>query len=273
VSPADDAAFAALSRQIARGAGVILEAYKDKCVRRRIAVRMRACGVHTYADYQALLERSPQEYECLRDALTINVTRFYRNADTWSLLRRELVPALVDGGRREFRAWSAGCSSGEEPYTLAMLVAEHLEQAGRPEALGRTRIEATDIDRVCLDRARAAIYRREMLSELPPELTAAYFQPAGSDLRVVERVRRLVTLSELDLSRQRPLRREYDLILCRNVVIYFDRATQERLFQVFADSLAPGGYLVLGKVETLLGPSRDRLRLVEPRERIYRRPA
>ena len=273
MTPADDAAFAELSRQIARGAGMMLEAYKDKCVRRRIAVRMRACGVHTYAEYRALLERSPEECERLRDALTINVTRFYRNADTWSVLRRDLVPALVDGGKRDFRAWSAGCSSGEEPYTLAMLVVEHLEQAGRPDALGRTRIEATDIDRACLDRARAAVYRREMLSELPPDLTGAYFQPAGVDLQVVERARRLVAFTELDLSRQRPLRRDYHLILCRNVVIYFDRATQERLFQVFTDSLAPGGYLVLGKVETLFGPARERLQLIDPRERIYRRPA
>jgi chemotaxis methyl-accepting protein methylase len=180
---------------------------------------------------------------------------------------------LVDGGKRDFRAWSAGCSSGEEPYTLAMLVVEHLEQAGRADALGRTRIEATDIDRACLDRARAAVYRREMLSELPPDLTGAYFQPAGVDLQVVERARRLVAFTELDLSRQRPLRRDYHLILCRNVVIYFDRATQERLFQVFTDSLAPGGYLVLGKVETLFGPARERLQLIDPRERIYRRPA
>jgi len=270
---ADDAAFAALSRQIARGAGLSLEAYKDKCVRRRIAVRMRACGVHSYADYQALLERKPQEYEQLRDALTINVTRFYRNADTWSVLRRDLIPALVDRGRREFRAWSAGCASGEEPYTLAMLVTEHLERSGRADALERTRIEATDIDRACLERARAGVYRPEMLSELPPELRSAYFEPAGTELRVAARVRRLVGLSELDLSRQRPLRRDYHLILCRNVVIYFDRTTQERLFQMFTDALAPGGYLVLGKVETLFGPVRERLQLMDPRERIYRRPA
>ena len=112
-----------------------------------------------------------------------------------------------------------------------------------------------------------------MLSELPPELTGSYFQPVGDDLQVVDRARRLVAFTELDLSRQRPLRRDYHLILCRNVVIYFDRATQERLFQVFTDALAPGGYLVLGKVETLLGPARERLQLVDPRERIYRRPA
>ena len=148
------------------------------------------------------------------------------------MLRRDVIPALVDAGQRDFRAWSAGCSSGEEPYTLAMLVVEHLEQAGRVDTIGRTRIEATDIDRACLERARAAVYRRELLSELPPELTGAYFQPAGADLQVVERARRLVAFTELDLSRQRPLRRDYHLILCRNVVIYFDRATQNQLVKV-----------------------------------------
>jgi chemotaxis methyl-accepting protein methylase len=273
VTATDDAAFAELSRRIARNAGVSLEAYKDKCVRRRIAVRMRACGVHTYADYQALLDRTPREYERLRDALTINVTRFYRNAETWGVLRRDLLPSLLDGGRPDFRAWSAGCASGEEPYTLVVLVAESLDRAGRPEALERVRVDATDIDRACLERARGAVYRRESLAELPPELLAPYFEPAGTDLRVVERVRRRVAVSELDLSRQRPPRQRYDLILCRNVVIYFDRATQERLFQHFAEVLTPGGYLVLGKVETLFGSARERLQLVDPRERIYRRPA
>src|SRR6185295_1508590 len=115
---ADEAAFAALSRQIARTSGFTLEAYKDKCIRRRIAVRMRACGVHTYDDYRALLSRSPAEYERLRDALTINVTRFYRNAETWNLLRRTVLPELFDRPRIEVRVWSAGCASGEEPYTL-----------------------------------------------------------------------------------------------------------------------------------------------------------
>ena len=129
---ADDAAFAALARQIAQTSGFTVEAYKDKCIRRRIAVRMRACGVHTYEDYRALLDRSPAEYERLRDALTINVTRFYRNAETWSLLRRTVLPALFDHPRVDVRVWSAGCASGEEPYTLAVLAADLLDQA-RPE--------------------------------------------------------------------------------------------------------------------------------------------
>jgi chemotaxis methyl-accepting protein methylase len=175
----EDAGFPALARQIARTSGFTLEAYKDKCIRRRIAVRMRACGVHTYDDYRALLDRSPAELERLRDALTINVTRFYRNAETWSLIRRDLLPALFDGRRNEVRVWSAGCASGEEPYTLAVLAADHLDRAGRGEALARLTIDATDIDRGSLERARAACYRSEGLTEMPDDLARPYFEAAG----------------------------------------------------------------------------------------------
>ena len=129
MSPSEEAAFAALTRKISLEAGLSLDAYKDKCLRRRIAVRMRACGVHSYAEYQAVLETNRGEYERLKDAITINVTRFYRNADTWNLLRTLLHEVCADE-RAEVRAWSAGCSSGEEAYTLAMLIADHLDRGG-----------------------------------------------------------------------------------------------------------------------------------------------
>jgi chemotaxis protein methyltransferase CheR len=272
VTPTDDVGFAKLARVISEGSGFTVEAYKEKCVRRRIAVRMRACGVHTYGDYQTFLERTPAEYELLRDALTINVTRFYRNAETWNLLRRDLLPLLCAAPAGTLAAWSAGCSSGEEPYTLAALVAEHLDRGGRQDQLERMTIDATDVDRASLDRAAAGRYRSEALSEMPPELVRAYFEPVGAEYRVIERLRRRVHVRRLDLSREPPARRTYQLILCRNVVIYFDRSMQERVFQTFAAALAPGGFLVLGKVETLFGPARDLLQLVDPRERIYRRP-
>ncbi|MGH7512172.1 MAG: CheR family methyltransferase [Gemmatimonadales bacterium] len=268
----DEAGFAELARKISEGSGFALDVYKDKCIRRRIAVRMRACGVHTYADYEALLDASPVEYERLRDALTINVTRFYRNAETWNLLRKELLPQLCSQHLNELRAWSAGCSSGEEAYTLAAVIAERLEQAGRPEQRPRVAIDATDVDRVSLERARAGRYRADTLTEMPPELVRAYLEPEGLEYRVAERVRRQVFVRHLDLSREPPPRADYHLIMCRNVVIYFDRPMQERLFQTFVGALAPGGLLILGKVETLFGPARDRLILVDPRERVWRRP-
>lgn len=269
---ADDAAFAALTRKISREAGLPLDAYKDKCLRRRIAVRMRACGVHTFADYQGVLEGSPAEYERLKDTITINVTRFYRNAETWDLLRERFLPQVCDAPG-EVRAWSAGCSSGQEPYTLAVLMADHFDRQGQPDRLGRVTVDATDIDRQCLEVARAGHYHPEALADLPGTLADRYFEIDGSGCRVIERVRRQVAVRTLNLSSEPPPGRNYQLILCRNVVIYFERATQERVFAAFAEALAPGGILVLGKVETLFGPARERLTLLDPRERVYRRTA
>jgi chemotaxis protein methyltransferase CheR len=270
----DEPGFIDLTRKISRAVGLSLDAYKDKCLRRRIAVRMRASGVHSYIEYQAVLDRDPEEYERLKDAITINVTSFYRNTETWDQVRTILVPELCgadsDG---QIRAWSAGCSSGEEPYTLAVLIAEHLDAQGRPDRLGLVTVDATDIDRQCLQRAKAARYSRDALADVPAHLVPRYFEDAGSECRVVERVRARVCVRDSDLCTDPPPGRNYQLILCRNVVIYFSRDTQERVFKQFAEALAPGGFLVLGKVETLFGAARDRLTLVNPRERIYRRAA
>ncbi len=267
----DEVALAALSRQIASVAGVTADVYKDKCLRRRIGVRMRACGVHTLDDYLAILEQTPAEQQRLRDTLTINVTRFYRNRETWALLRERVLPELWEARAGRLLAWSAGCASGEEPYTLALLIAEIARERRESERLNRVQIDATDVDSASLERAANGVYRTDALSELPPELTARYLAPDGAGHRIAREVRERVSVRYLDLGADRPLRTSYDLILCRNVVIYFDRAMQERLFLTFVRHLSPGGVLVLGKVETLLGPARDQLQLVDARERIYRR--
>jgi chemotaxis protein methyltransferase CheR len=274
MSPADgEEAFLALTRKISREAGLSLDSYKDKCLRRRIAVRMRASGAHSYADYQALLDRDPQEYEKLKDTITINVSRFYRNTETWQLIRTTVLPRLCEERAGELRAWSAGCAAGEEPYTLALLLAEYLEAQDRADRLDRVRIDATDIDRECLERARAGRYRAEALAEAPPAVVARYFERSGDEYRLVERIRRRVTVWSSDLCTDLPPAQNYHLILCRNVVIYFERATQDRIYRAFADALAPGGYLILGKVESLSGPARERLTLLDPRERVYQRAA
>ena len=254
----DDRGFAALTRKISQARGMSCESYKDKCLRRRIAVRMRARGVHTYDDYATLLDRDAHEYQELLDALTINVTKFFRNAETWDALK----PLLVTLGktRRELRVWSAGCASGEEPYTIAILLLETLGE-------GRGVIDATDIDRLSLERTRQARYPETAFSEMPAVLKRRYFHEGGR--QPIESVRDMVRVQAHDLTRDPPPRPPYDLIVCRNVVIYFERGAQERLFQVFVDALSPGGVLLLGKVETLFGPARNRLTLEDPRERIY----
>jgi len=263
----------ALTRRVSRDAGLTLDAYKDKCLRRRLLVRMRACGVHTYAEYMDVLDKRPEEWDKLKDALTINVTRFYRNPETWDRLRRDVLPDLMAARHGRLTAWSAGCASGEEPYTLAMLCVAAAEALGHPSWADRVRIDATDIDRQSLERATEGNYPAGAFVEAPAWITAQYCEPVEGGWRVRESVRRLVTVRRLDLMREPPPAAGYDLIFCRNVVIYFDRPMQERLFSLFAEALAPGGILVLGKVETLLGPARERLILVDARERIFRRAA
>jgi len=194
----------------------------------------------------------------LLDALTINVTKFFRNVETWNALR----PYLDALARRrpQLRVWSAGCASGEEPYTIAVLLAE-VDVPGV--------IDATDVDRLSLERTRQAKYPDAAFTEMPATLKRRYFR----DGQPVEPVRDSVRVHAHDLMREPPPHPPYDLVVCRNVVIYFERQAQERLFQVFVDALAPGGVLLLGKVETLFGPARERLKLVDPRERIYTKPA
>jgi chemotaxis methyl-accepting protein methylase len=267
----DEPGFRALTRKISLARGVCCDAYKDKCLRRRIAVRMRARGTHTYDAYAALLDRDAHEYDRLLDALTINVTKFFRNADTWEALARPHLAELWQARRGQVRAWSAGCASGEEPYTLAVLLAETARRAGEDALLTRAAVDATDIDRESLDRAAAAAYEDAAFQEMPADLARRYFT-AAPPRQPVPAIRQLVHVQRHDLLREPPPRPAYDLIVCRNVVIYFDRSTQERLFARFADALAPGGRLLLGKVETLFGAARERLVLEDPRERIYRRP-
>ncbi|MFI5234151.1 MAG: CheR family methyltransferase [Gemmatimonadales bacterium] len=269
----DPEGFAALTRTISVTAGLALDGYKEKCIRRRIAVRMRACGVHTFADYHARLDQDPAEYEKLKDALTINVTRFYRNPETWNRLAADLLPSLWHAREGAVRVWSAGCSSGEEPYTIAMLLAEESERSARRSWLDRAGIIATDIDRISLDRAEAACYPDAAFLDTPPALAAKYTLPAAGGRQVTAALRRLVQVRRADLFLDPVPGPAFDLISCRNVIIYFDREGQERLFRRFADALAPGGLLLLGKVETLFGPARERLDLVDVRERIFRRAA
>ena len=265
----DERAFKALTQQISRARGLACGSYKDRCLRRRIAVRMRARGVHTYDEYRRVLDTDPHEYDLLLDALTINVTKFFRNLETWQALAPRLA-ALWTERAGQVRVWSAGCASGEEPYTVAVALAEAARQRGQETLLERARVDATDIDRASLERTRAAAYPEAAFSEMPPELTRRYFtaEPPRHPLPALQRI---VPVHQHDLTRQPPPAPPYDLLVCRNVVIYFDRPLQERLFETFADALAPGGILVLGKVETLFGPARQRLVLEEPRERIYRR--
>ena len=258
---ADDGLAALLAKIERRGLQVT--SYKEPCLRRRLAVRMRARGVHTFDAYARLLDSAPDEFDLLLDALTINVTKFFRNPETWTVLRDRVVAPLADRSG-PVAVWSAGSATGEEPYTLAILFREHAPRA-------RVRIDATDLDPGALERLGRAEYPRPAVEELPPGLLTRYFS-AGPPYRVVPAITAAVRPIRHDLTKDPAPAPPYQLITCRNVVIYFDRPTQEALFQRFHDALVPGGWLLLGKVETLFGPARQRFRVEDARERLFRKP-
>ena len=243
--------------------------YKDKCLRRRIAVRMRARGLESYGAYGELLDHDPLEYDRLLDTLTINVTKFFRNQEVWAVVEEEVIPRLFEGDG-ERRVWSAGSASGEELYSVSILLHEWAMRHGRESDLSRFRLLGTDIDRRSLESARRGVFPELSMGETPEPLRERWFS-RGPEWRLDERIRERAEFEQRDLISGEPPRGQH-LILCRNVIIYFDRSIQEELFERFYDALVPGGFLVLGKVETLLGRTRSLFRPVSNRQRIFRKP-
>lgn len=266
----DAAGFAALVDVIVAGSGFRCQSYKERCLRRRIAVRMRARGAHSFAGYAQLLNGDEVEWERLLDALTINVTKLFRNAEAYESLARNVIPGLWQADAPELRVWSAGCASGEEPYSLATLLVAHAAAVGQSERIDRVSVLGTDIDRESLRAAEIGRYPESAFADTPPALRDRYFS-ADFPAQVVPEVRARVRFQKHDMLDQAPPSESFHLIACRNVLIYFDRESQERLFGLFRDHLVPGGVLFLGKVETLLGDSRRGFVAVDARERIFRR--
>ncbi|MFL5529400.1 MAG: CheR family methyltransferase [Gemmatimonadaceae bacterium] len=267
----DEASFRALLEKITRERGFRCTSYKDRCLRRRIAVRMRAKGTFLPNEYAGVLDADPREYDRLMRSLTVNVTKFFRNWDTYSALQSKVVPALWSRGERELRIWSAGCASGEEPYSVGILLHKHATDTGEHARLDTVSIVGTDIDSECLGAAARACYAETALGDTPHELREKYFPEVAGLHTMLPDVKRLVTFECSDLLGSPPPFDDVHLILCRNVIIYFEREAQDALFAEFHRVLAPGGFLVLGKVETLLGDARNLFAPVNARERIFRK--
>ncbi len=236
-------------------AGLVFPESKAPLVRTRLNRRIRALKLPGYDAYCALL-RSPEgarERRMMISSLTTNVSSFFREAHHFDLLRGEILPPLLEGARRgeRLRLWSAGCSSGQEAYSIAMVLAD-LE----PDYLQMDiRILASDIDLNVIETGRAGIYDAGQLANVPEEYRERYFQPAEDNgkeaVRIIEPLRRIVCFRELNLLHEWPMKRQFDVIFCRNVVIYFDAETQNSLWRKFEKYTAPGGWLILGHSERL----------------------
>jgi two-component system CheB/CheR fusion protein len=241
-------------------------AYKVSSLMRRIQKRMREVGVDGYAQYTDYLEVHPHEFGPLFDTVLINVTGFFRDAPSWQFLAERLLPQLLEdlGPDRPVRAWSAGCASGEEAFTLAMLLAEALGEDG---FRNRVKIYATDADEGALALARQGSYESRQVDEVPPELAEKYFEQIGSRRVFRPELRRCLIFGRHDLVQDAAISR-LDLLLCRNTLMYFNSEAQQRILARFHFALKPTGYLFLGKAETLL--NRSGFRPVDLKHRVFR---
>src|SRR5664280_1928555 len=258
-----------LLERINERSGIDFGSYKPGTILRRLHGRMNATSRPTLADYAAYLESDPEEYARLVNSLLIKVTEFFRDPKVFDYLREHALPELIAEARRdqrEIRIWSAGCSTGEEAYSAAITVAEALgEETEWPDI----RIFATDIDREAIAFARRGIYPPAALKSLPAGARDRYFVKSNGGYEVAKRLRAITVFGEHDLGERAPFPR-IDLLLCRNVLIYFSTAMQRIALETFAFSLRPGGRLVLGLSETVMAlpePFEDE----EARLHVYRR--
>ena len=246
-----DPAFEALLEHVKTSRGFDFTGYKRSSLMRRVDRRMAQIGVASYVDYLDRLELHGDEFTSLFNTVLINVTGFFRDAEAWQHLSQEVLPALLARKpvSQPLRVWSAGCASGEEAYTLAIVLAELM---GLAEFRDRVKIYATDVDEEALAHARQAAYTEREVRGIPPELLERYFDQTGGRFVFRKDLRRSVIFGRNDLVQDAPISR-IDLLVCRNTLMYFNAETQARILTRFHFALASAGMLFLGKAEMLLG--------------------
>ncbi|MER7244047.1 CheR family methyltransferase [Kribbella sp. NPDC000426] len=242
--------------------------YKRSSLARRIRKRMADVGAAHYLDYRDLLETSADEFGFLFNTILINVTSFFRDTDAWTYLQQEVLPELLGSvdPEDEIRVWSAGCSSGEEAYSLAIMFAQAL---GIEECARRVKIYGTDVDEEALREARTGAYTAKSLEAVPDDIRNLYFDQNGARFTFRSDLRRRVIFGRHDITRDAPISRLH-LLVCRNTLMYFNVEAQTQIVDRFHFALREGGHLFLGKAEMLLSDG-ERFDVVSMRQRLFRR--
>lgn len=254
MQPLSDEEFEWFLKQLNLRFGIDLSGYKPHRVKRRTEILLRKHKCNSFSEYINLLAKDEEKRKEFLDKMTINVTEFFRNPDKWWRLRDKFLPELLQN--RYFKAWSAGCSSGEEPYSLAIL----LEELKAP---GTAKIIATDIDLSILAKARQGIYEHQSLVNMPSSYLNKYFKKLGDDkYQILDNVKKRVQFKYHNMLKD-PFEKDYDLILCRNVVIYFEMDAKKELYRNFSDSLKKGGIIFVGGTERIFNHRDLGLELIE----------
>lgn len=253
--------------------GLDFTQYKEPSLIRRIHSRLHKYNTESYDEYLKILDAQPQEYNDLLNALTINVTEFFRNPESFAAIDKIVIPRVIYAKRlnqhKIIRAWSCGCASGDEPYSLAILL---LEKLGKAKSNFLLTVIGSDIDDEALSEAKNMVYTKERLRAIGKTMLEEYFEEAGDGkFKLKSQPRALVRLRHHDIVKDKPFM-HCDIILCRNLMIYFNKELQEEVLLKFYEALNPGGFLVLGMVESLVGAAVNAFEHVENRLRIYRKP-
>lgn len=262
-----NAQFERISTMVHSLCGIKLHAGKKELVRARLAKRLRALGMNSFDEYLEHVQNDrADELVAMLDALSTNLTRFFREPEHFAYLTAQVLPALPS---HRLRIWSAGCSTGEEPYSIAIQLAEVISDLAHWDVA----ILATDLSVQALQRAKAGAYEAERLQQVPATLRTRYFAPCThSDTweQVKPPIRGMISFARLNLMDRWPMRGPFDVIFCRNVMIYFDKPTQARLIERFWQLLRPGGTLFIGHSESLSG-IKHQFSYVQPT--VYCKPA
>ena len=221
-----------------------LNAYKERQMKRRIDALISKHGISGYEDYVQVLKTDKARFEEFVNYLTINVSEFYRNVDQWKVMENEIVPELIKKFGKNLKIWSAACSTGDEPYSLVMALSRHIP-------LNMIRITATDIDKQVIAKAKVGLYSEKSIASVPDDLKKKYFTKVGLSYQISDEIKSRVDFKEHNLL-ENNYPKDYDMIVCRNVLIYFTEEAKDEVFRKFYQSLKPGGILFIGSTEQII---------------------
>jgi len=241
-------------------------------VERRIASRLHATGCSSVLNYVRLLKRDKKEVSKLYNALTINVSSFFRNKEVFDFLKEHIFPEIVKSkiksGENAINIWSIGCSTGEEPYSIAILIYRYLRIKLQKFHIT---IKAVDIDPKALDIAKSGVYPHSKLENLDPKIIRSCFNRVDERYQLLETIREMVEFRQEDIAEFKPAEMVFDLILCRNMLIYFNKEKHVKAYNYFLRHLHTGGYLILGKAEVMFFPKENHFNHVSIKNRVYQK--
>ncbi|WP_040286729.1 CheR family methyltransferase [Sporosarcina koreensis] len=227
--------------------GIDLSLYKEAQMKRRLTSLYEKRKCRDFMEYFELISSDQAMMDEFLDRMTINVSEFYRNGSRWEVLDRKIIPQLLENSKK-LKCWSAACSTGEEPYSMAMVLSNHMP-------LREVSITATDLDQGVIEKAKVGLYPERSLKEVPADVKKKYFTQEGQFFQVTDEVKRTVSFKKHNLLED-SYGSDYDLIVCRNVMIYFTEEAKDQIYSSFAKALKPGGILFVGSTEQIFSPDR-----------------